>query len=279
VDRRQFLCAVALLVLVATAGAAAQGQQLEIIPLKHRTVEQVMPALQPLLEPGGTLSGAQNQLFVRTSAKNLAELKAALAALDTAPRRLLISVRQASSAVAERGSASVSGTVGSGRVVISNQPAGAASPRGATARIDDSRTSGENQLVQQVQALEGMPALIQIGQSVPVTDRAIVGFPRGGGGISETTTYREVSSGFEVVARVAGDRAYVDISPRREALAGRGAIVAQQVISTASGRLGEWFELGSITQGTTSQGSEILARSAAERQSVSGIWVKVEEIR
>src|SRR4051812_34334968 len=39
-------------------------QGLEIISLRHRTVEQVLPALRPLLEPGGTMTGQSNQLIV-----------------------------------------------------------------------------------------------------------------------------------------------------------------------------------------------------------------------
>jgi hypothetical protein len=37
------------------AGAWAQ-QRMEILPLHHRTLEQVLPALRPLLEPGGVQS-------------------------------------------------------------------------------------------------------------------------------------------------------------------------------------------------------------------------------
>ncbi|MBO3704364.1 MAG: hypothetical protein J5W83_17805, partial [Candidatus Accumulibacter sp.] len=45
-------------------GAAMAQQELEIIPLKAKTVDQVLPTLQPLLEPGATLSGMNNQLFL-----------------------------------------------------------------------------------------------------------------------------------------------------------------------------------------------------------------------
>src|SRR5438105_7458395 len=72
--------------------ASAQNS-LEIIPLRHRTAEQVLPALQGLVEPGGTLSGQGSQLIVRTTPANLAEIRRALAAIDTPARRLQISVR------------------------------------------------------------------------------------------------------------------------------------------------------------------------------------------
>jgi len=41
-----------VLLLFLAPAALAQGT-LEVIPLRHRTVEQVLPVLRPLLEPGG----------------------------------------------------------------------------------------------------------------------------------------------------------------------------------------------------------------------------------
>src|SRR5260370_14002793 len=75
------------------ASLSAAQYALEIIPLKYRTVEQVLPTLRPLLEPGGTLTGQANQLMVRASPGNLADIRRALDAIDRPLRRLQISVR------------------------------------------------------------------------------------------------------------------------------------------------------------------------------------------
>jgi type II secretory pathway component GspD/PulD (secretin) len=88
-----------IFLLLAWGTALAQGS-LEVIELRHTTAERVLPALRPLLEPGGVLTGQRSQLIVRTSPRNLEELRRALAALDAPARRLMISVRE------ERGLAS-----------------------------------------------------------------------------------------------------------------------------------------------------------------------------
>src|SRR3954462_11114754 len=80
-------------VLIGLAASARAQNDLEIIGLRHRTAGQVLPSLQPLLEPGGTLSGQGTQLFVRTRPANLDDLRLALTALDRPARRLLISLR------------------------------------------------------------------------------------------------------------------------------------------------------------------------------------------
>src|SRR5438132_2587955 len=79
--------------LITLAGQAAGQNMLEILQLRHRTAEQVLPVLRPLVEPGGTLTGEGNQLIVRVSPANFAELKRALEAIDQPLRRLQISVR------------------------------------------------------------------------------------------------------------------------------------------------------------------------------------------
>ena len=84
--------ALGLAITCATGHCLAQ-YSLEIIPLKHSTVEQVLPALRPLVEPGGTLAGQQGQLFLRTSPANVAEIRRALDVIDRPLRRLQISVR------------------------------------------------------------------------------------------------------------------------------------------------------------------------------------------
>lgn len=47
---------------------------LEVIPLKYRTAEQVIPIILPMLAREGGVSGLQNQLVVRTTPANLEEI-------------------------------------------------------------------------------------------------------------------------------------------------------------------------------------------------------------
>src|SRR5262249_58812951 len=75
--------------LAALARSAwADPQVMEVITLGYRQAEEVIPLLRPLLAPGGALTGASNQLIVRTTPANLAELKKVLAVMDSEPRQL-----------------------------------------------------------------------------------------------------------------------------------------------------------------------------------------------
>lgn len=244
----------------------AQGT-LEVISLRHRTAEQVIPVLRPLLEPGGALSGQYNQLIVRTSAANLAQIRTALDAIDQPLRRLMISVRFDATQDAAR-----SGIQADARI----------SSRGSSAdvRVLDSRSALDERVDQRIQVLEGGRATISTGQSRPLRQRQVIQ-TSGGPVVQDTTVIQGAATGFEVVPRVSGANVFLDIAPQREQFAAgaSGAVQSERVASTVSGRLGEWIELGGASGSTTRSDRGILSsreRSVSEERRV---WVKVEELR
>jgi hypothetical protein len=231
--------AVALLALGFTLGAE---NALEIITLRHRTADQVLPALRPLLEPGATLTGQRNQLIVRTSPANLADLRLALEALDRPLRRLQISVRFDESREAALARIEASGSLGS---------------RGS--RLDlkaqESRMASGERVDQRVQVLEGSRAVVYSGQSRPVRQRI---HTPGGVIPQEVTVVHDQATGFTVVPQFAGKGVRLEIA---------GQSGAQHGATTVEVGLGEWIHLG----GTST--------SAAYRSELQRVWLKVEELR
>jgi len=256
-----------LFLWLAASAALAQGT-LEVITLRHRTADQVIPVLQPLLEPGGALSGQYNQLIVRTSPGNLAQIRAALDAIDRQARRLAISVRFDSVRDSSRRDIQ-------GAARISSQ-----GNSSAAVRIDNASGRQDERIDQRIQVLEGGRATIATGQSRPVRTRQVIQTPSGPV-VQESTEIAGAATGFEVVPRLAGEEVILEIAPQRENFApGRsGAIQTQRIESTVRGRLGEWIELGGA--GSSSARSEGAILSSRERMSSSDrrVWVRVEEIR
>jgi type II secretory pathway component GspD/PulD (secretin) len=272
--------------LVVSSAAWAQQTVLEVIPLKYRKAEELIPILRPMMPPQGSLSGLDNRLIVRTTPQNLAQIKQILAALDAAPRRLMISVRH--DADLERGQrgAQVSGRAEIGDNVTVTVP-GQRTPPGATARVDDVRVkvySSEAQktdrVSHQVQVLEGARAFIGTGQSVPVHTRQTIDTP-GGRGTIDSTEYRDVDSGFYVVPRVSGETVTLEIFTAADSLQSprTGAANIQRVQTVVSGRLGEWIEIAGIGQQAEQRDAEILARSSDARREGRRVLLKVEEVR
>jgi hypothetical protein len=231
--------------LACVAVAALAQQTLEIIPLRHRTADQVLPVLQPLVEPGGTLSGSRNQLFLRASPGNAADIKRVLEAIDRPSRRLEILVRHDDAQERERRDLGASGTIGS---------------RGA--RIDvtaeDSRRAVAERVDQRVQVLEGGRAFIFAGQSRPVH-------------VPGATVVQEVGAGFEVVPRVSGERVLLDIQT--------SSAHGQRAVTTLSTRLGEWVEVAGIAAEQAREGRGVASASSRRAVDSRRVWLKVEELR
>jgi hypothetical protein len=247
-------------------GVQAQDS-LEVIALRHRTAEQVIPVLRPLLEPGGALSGQYNQLIVRTSPANLAQIRSVLASIDQPARRLMISVRY--DRLEDRNSSGVEGDVR-----LSNRGSS------ANVRIDDSRSASNERVDQRVQVLEGGRALISTGETRPLPQRQVIRTPGGGTVIQDTVVMQDAASGYEVVPRLAGGNVTLEILQQRQSFAGApGAIQSDRVASTVSGRLGDWIELGGADVSSSRQGSGILSSREVSSGGSRRVWVKVEELR
>ena len=286
--------ALALALLLAAGAAASQTTVLEVIPLRYRTAQEVIPVIQPMLPRDGSVSGLQGQLIVRTTPANLEEIRRILASIDTMPRQLVITVRQDADTDRSRSSAEVSGTVGGehGRVTI---PPTSRDPRGGNvvlrdgddrvrAHVVEGRELGRERGTQTVRVLEGREAFVQVGQSVPVRERQVQRTVVGGRVVEqvvEGTQYRDVMTGFYVLPRIAGDQVTLDVRPQRESLSDttRGGINVQSVAATVSGRLGDWMEIGAIGQDSSGQQAVLLGRSATTVRDSRRVLVRVEEAR
>lgn len=265
---------------------AAAQQELEIIPLQHRLVEEVLPALRPLLEPGATLSGMNNQLILRASAHNREEIRAALAAIDTPLRSLVIRVTQDRDVVAARRGAAVYGSAGSDGMRVVAPPA--ADGRGG-ARIDLRRgdnvigveaAAGDRDLNQRssqsVSVVDGGRAFINVGRSLPLPLRQVLLGP-GGAVVSDSVVYRDLGQGFYAVPHVVGDRVTVEISPRSDRAGAGGSIDTQRLSTTVSGRLGEWIALGGSAQQSAGSDRRGLGSSSEEFEDNRSVWLLIEE--
>lgn len=246
----------------------AQAQQrMEIFPLRHRLVEQVLPALQPLLEPGATMSAMSGKIIVRASPANLEQIRRALEAIDTRSRSLMISVRQGGSAQED------STRIGAdGRVVIRNGEVSVDGRGQASSR--SSQSSG--QTLQTIQTVEDGEAFIYLGRSVPLPMTQMVYGP-GGTLVSRGTQYVDVGSGFSVRPQLAGDQVVLNIAPQSQRMSA-GVIEGSRLSTTVRGRLGQWLPLGGVSQQSDTRGRGMLDYRDGRSEQTSEFWIKVDAL-
>ncbi|MNT66172.1 Bacterial type II and III secretion system protein [compost metagenome] len=130
--------------------------------------------------------------------------------------------------------------------------------------------------MQQVQASEGSPALIQVGQSIPVTSTSTDGYGR----IQSDTQYRNVTQGFYVTASVTGDTVHLNISTNNDRMSQeRPDVVSVQSTDTkVSGKLGEWITLAGVNQQSQSERSASALSYSTQRGENMTLRVKVDAV-
>lgn len=256
------LLASMLLACSFTAAAAT-----EVIPLSYRTSDDLMPAVKSFLGTEGSVNAYGNKLIVNAEPGKINELRDLLTQLDTAPKRLLISVDTSDNTAQSDQGYSVNGTVRSqnGRVGVNGQT-----------RILNYGTASRDGGVQQVQANEGTPALIQVGQSIPITNVQSDSY-----GYAQTNTqYRNVTRGFYVTASITGDIVHLSISTNNDRMSQQqaDAIKVQSTDTQVSGRLGEWITLAGVSDQPRAEEQGVTRRYATQGRDDMTLRVKVDSL-
>lgn len=280
-----------IVLMTVSVGAIADNRKLEIIPLEHRLVNDVLPIVQPLVEPGGTVTGMNNQLIIKSSPANIAEIKEVLAKIDRAPRQLMITVKHHQSLNEQRNAAGVSGRYSKGDITVETD--GSLRREDLLARIEDdednhlkyelkNRTgSSDDRNTYRVQATEGYPAYIQSGTSLPFPTRNVYVAP-GNVIVQDGYQYQDATSGFYVLPRVQGNTVTLEVAPRTvQVQTGHGppVIRLQDVQTVVSGQLGEWIPIGGIDQSSSRSDQGILRHGNSQSSEQGTMLIRVDEIR
>jgi len=282
----RFHCQVLVLSLCVTTTHAEQ-RVVEVIELNHRLVRDVLPIIQPVLAPDATATGTSNQLVIRSTPANLAEIREVISAIDTRIRQLRITVTQDVSVIAQAREDALSGHVHAGDFTAGRPdpgPSGGAeigidAPLGsATYRTLRTHSQRESSNLHFVLTMEGQSAFVATGQQIPQPYYQSTVTPYGGG-LASGIEYRDVSTGVYVTPRIQGDRVILDVSPQAARVDphGSGAIESHGLETTVSGRLGEWIPLGGATVTSGGVDGELLARTRRQGDNSYTVWLRVDE--
>lgn len=245
---------------------AVSAQGLEIIKLRHRTAEQLIPLLNPLVSERGALSGQGFALIVRGDAGVQRQIRQVLEALDTPMRRLMISVRQVEDIQRSKVEISGGAVLKPGNSVITG-----------TAQARD--LAGQDQIEQRIQGLEGVPAYIAVGEQRLIPGAVVSVTPGGGTVVNPVVQPVEAITGFYVLPRLSGHEVQLEISPQKQAFDANGQIRRSAMVTLVQGRLGEWIDLGGTEAGSQSSGTSWIGMSRNAQGQRLRLQVRVEEIK
>ncbi|MBA6045049.1 secretin N-terminal domain-containing protein [Pseudomonas lactis] len=238
-----------LTALVMTVSACAMAAT-EVVNLNNRTSADLLPVAQNFIGKDGTVSAYGNQLIVNAEPARIEGLRALLGQLDTPAKRLLITVDTNENNQQNSGDSQT--------------------------RIISYGTASRDGGVQQIQASEGVPALIQVGQSVPLTTTQQDSYGR----LQNQTQYRNVTQGFYVTASVTGETVHLAISTNRDRMSQErpDVVNVQSTDTTVSGRLGEWIPLAGINRETQADKSSTTRSYSTQGRDDLTLRVKVDPL-
>jgi hypothetical protein len=278
------------LCLLLSAPAAEAETRIEVLGVRNRLAEDLVPALAAIAGRDGVVTAASGKLVVRAAPAALAEIKRVLAELDVPQRSLWITVKQSldRSQSAEGVSVAGQGYVTPGTQVVVpptiETRAGVTLERHGSSRtvvsggFAGSSADESSSDVQRLQALEGSRAFIRVGHARPVAQAGIV---TAGGQVAVVpgTAYQEADVGFWVVPRVAGDVVTIEVLATNDRLDARGGVELQEVQTTVRGRLGEWMSVGGVARSRAERSTGSASAERRQARDERTVQLKVEEVR
>jgi type II secretory pathway component GspD/PulD (secretin) len=239
--------------------------EVRIFNLQHRPAGELLPIIRPLVGANGGVSALDNRLIVRADPATLAEVEKILTELDIAPHQLVISVRQGNSKEQQARQLDAQGRWSQKGVRI-------------VAETEDGSDRGDRVGIQQVRVLEGQPAIIRVGELLPVPG-LINRDGRHGSLWVDNVSYQPVTVGFEVIPHLQGDQFTLELAPHQDSLANQGYRIQQRSItSTVSGHLGQWLEVGGSLSESTRAATGLAYEVESRQRDEYRVWVKVDEI-
>lgn len=243
---------------------SASEPVLRVIELNNRPAEEIQPIIVPLLHPADRVIARGSSLIVRSTPDRLVEIEQLIHELDSPVASLIISVIQDTTLSAREMNARAKVKI---QVPVNAPEDTRAAVKG---QFSDDRLQDSVKISQRVRTLEGQQAYIQAGSAHPVQN-----YP--GQGYQPTTDYIDTTTGFAVTPRLSGDQVFIQIAPWSDKMRRTGVIDTQSARTTVRAELGQWVEIGGISDYGQAQGKGLTAQSRSDYQQNTHLLIKVDK--
>lgn len=258
-------------VLMMLVQSAYAQTELRIFTLQHHFAKDLYSVITPLVGQDGTVTGTNNQLIVRATPAQLAEIEAVIVAFDVPRVNRKITVASNRNQNTTYNNTELSGNVNIGNVTIRNRQ------REQGARIDVTRQQNQSKQNSQqfIQVVDGQRAFIQVGQLVPFTQDWLLMTKRYAQ-LTRTIDWVEVSTGFAVRPRTIGNQVEIEITPRIAMLNSQESIDFETLTTIVQVSLGEWVNIGQTMQQRDELSRKILGSQSGSFEDKSNLSIRVD---
>jgi type II secretory pathway component GspD/PulD (secretin) len=140
------------------------------------------------------------------------------------------------------------------------------------------RTSSNNSTTQFVTTLDGSPAFIRVGQSVPHVQQVLALTGKQQVVLAQGISFQNIVTGFDVTPWVQGENVRLDIAPRLSSLTNptTGLANFQEYSTTVVVKPGDWVDIGGLSGSGQDVRRAILNSASNQTGEQRTILLKVE---
>lgn len=261
------------LLLASLSDVLIAGSVVEVVTVYNRPASEIEPLLMPLLESTDQVVANGDNMIVKTTPERLQTITNIIRKLDNPRNNLQITVIQSRDVTASQLNAGIGVDI---NIPLSN----AVDPRsGVRGYYGQFQGRNNNQNIQTVRTLDGMPAQIKIGNVVPIATYQVYQDGYGYPPANRSTQFIEATTGFEVTPRLVGQQVVLDVSPWSDRFNAQGQIQTQQANTSIRANLGEWVEIGGIDENSQSNTNGVFIYNRRSTQNNVRIIVKVDVVK
>lgn len=256
-----------LIIFLVLMAPLSANTDIHTINLKHRLAADVLPQIEAFLPETATIRAYGDMLILKSDRATLANVEQLLTQLDVAQQSVIVSVMRNSETIRHQkgGSNQVDIEIGddvTGSVAIN---------RWST---DNNRDDDQHY---RARGISGQAVSISFGEDIPQHRHLLFIDPYGDVSVAEDTHYVATDNGFKAIPFLLPDkRVRVEIYPFFSKLsAGSGVTQNSDLITTVIGGVGEWLEIGRITENSRQLDQGVTSyRSHGSQQET--IYLKVD---
>ncbi|WP_438970059.1 hypothetical protein [Methylophaga sp.] len=250
-----------------TMAQVSADTDIHTINLKHRLATDVIPQIEPFLPETATIRAYGDMLILKSDRATLANVEQLLSKLDVAQQSVMVTVMRSTETIHREQGGSTQVQINSGDDV------------NASVGINRWSTRNNNDDNQRYQArgITGQPISISLGEDIPQHQHLIFIDPYGGVSLTEDNRYIATENGFRAVPFLLPDnQVRVEIHPFFSKLsADSDAIRSSNILTTVVGSIGEWLEIGGITENAQQHNDGVTTYSSRGSLQQT-IYLKVE---
>jgi len=258
----------ALLTLFSSISIAEQ--KIETIQLNHRLAVDVLAEVQAFLPEKATARAFNDFIIIKAENDVIQSIRQLIHKLDTPPQRLRITVLKTSDALHNLEHHQLAADINVHNHDISGS---------VSVHARSTKEAQNNAQFYRAQGLANKPIFISMGEDIPQSEHYLVLRSDGDLAVQSQTAYFNIESGFRAVARILPNQhVTLDIHPQFSEFSNQNGIInSSQIITSLSGPIGAWLELGQVDneKNIQRQGTATYHHHENEQQH---IYIKVDPL-